>query len=291
MRLKLQFHLTPTMKRLFAALAFVCLPLVSTASAQTPGVAPALILPGDSLAPIPPLPASDAVSPAAQPAAVSSSSRQLSQPSLITPIGGDFARFFSKDTAKMVGLFSVAALLAHPEDRQSVETSSAALTQGVAHVGNSAGGLFAQAGAGLATYFVGRAAGNRELAAVGGEVFRAQLITQSMVQAAKFTVQRQRPDGSNSLSFPSGHTASAFATATVLQRNMGWKVGIPAYAFASAVGASRMASSKHYLSDVLVGAGIGIAAGRAVSFNVGREKFDVGAAPTAGGAVVTFTRH
>ena len=52
-----------------------------------------------------------------------------------------------------------------------------------------------------------------------------------------------------------------------------------------------MASNKHYLSDVLVGAGIGIAAGRAVTFNVGREKFDVGAAPTAGGAMVTFSKH
>jgi len=276
------------MKHLFTAVTLACLAVVSTASAQTPTVAPALILPADALAA---LPALDADSPSAQPAAVSSVLRQPPQAPLLTPIGGDFARFFSKDTAKMVGMFSVAALLVHPADRQSVQTTSATLTQGVAHVGNSAGSMFAQTGAGLATYFVGRATGSHELASIGGEVFRAQLISQSIVQAAKFTARRQRPDGSNSVSFPSGHTASAFATATVLQQHLGWKVGIPAYALASAVSASRMASNKHYLSDVLVGAGIGIAAGRAVTFNVGREKFDVGAAPTAGGAMVTFSKH
>jgi hypothetical protein len=77
----------------------------------------------------------------------------------------------------------------------------------------------------------------------------------------------------------------------VLQQHFGWKAGIPAYAFAGFVGASRMASSKHYLTDVLVGAGVGIAVGRTVTVNLGREKFSVGAAPTRGGAMVTFTKQ
>ena len=51
-----------------------------------------------------------------------------------------------------------------------------------------------------------------------------------------------------------------------------------------------MAASKHYLSDVIVGAGIGIAAGRTVTFHLAGEKFALGAAPTQGGAMVTFTR-
>ena len=58
-----------------------------------------------------------------------------------------------------------------------------------------------------------------------------------MVQALKYTVRRERPDGSNNKSFPSGHAASAFATATVLQRHYGWKVGAPAYALGSYVAA------------------------------------------------------
>ena len=210
---------------------------------------------------------------------------------LFAPLGQDFARFFSTDTAKMVGVFAVAALFAHPADQQSVDTASANLTKGMAHAGNTGGGVLMQLSGGLATYAVGRATGNREVATVGGEIFRAQILSQAMVQTTKFIVQRERPDGSNSVSFPSGHTASAFATATVVQQHYGWKAGIPAYALAGAVSASRLASSKHYLSDVLVGAGIGIASGRAVTFKVGREKFALGAAPTDGGAMVTFTKR
>ena len=59
---------------------------------------------------------------------------------------------------------------------------------------------------------------------------RAQVLSQTLVQALKYTVRRERPDGSNNKSFPSGHSASAFATATVLHRHYGWKIGVPAYA-------------------------------------------------------------
>ena len=86
-------------------------------------------------------------------------------------------------------------------------------------------------------------------------------------------------------------TASAFATATVLQGHFGWKAGVPAYAFAGFVAASRMAADKHYLSDVLLGAGIGIAAGRTVTVRVRGERFALGAAPTQGGAMVMFTKR
>jgi membrane-associated phospholipid phosphatase len=129
------------------------------------------------------------------------------------------------------------------------------------------------------------------LAAVGGDLIEAQVLTQTVVQALKFSVQRPRPDGSDRLSFPSGHTASSFATASVLERHFGWKAGVPAYAFASYVGAARMAADKHHLSDVLVGAGVGIVAGRSVTIGVGDHRFDMGVAPTTGGAMVTFNRR
>jgi membrane-associated phospholipid phosphatase len=176
-------------------------------------------------------------------------------------------------------------------DRASVQRASENLSKDAASIGNWGGKFYLQAAGGLATYAIGRATGHRKMAAVGGDLVRAQLFSQGLVQAAKFTVGRERPDASNTLSFPSGHTSSAFATATVLQRHFGWKAGVPAYAFAGFVGASRMASSKHYLSDVLVGAGIGMAVGRTVTLNVGREQFAIGAAPTRGGAMITFTKQ
>jgi len=71
-------------------------------------------------------------------------------------------------------------------------------------------------------------------------------------------VDRTRPDG-GSQSFPSGHATSAFAGAAFLQMRYGWALGIPAYAVASYVGYSRVEAKRHYTSDVVAGAAIGIA--------------------------------
>src|SRR6185312_7129044 len=97
-----------------------------------------------------------------------------------------------------------------------------------------------------------------------------QVVSQVMVQALKVTVQRDRPDHSNSMSFPSGHAASAFATATVLQRYYGWKVGAPAYALGSYVALARMSFNRHHATDVVMGAGFGIAAARTVTMSVAK---------------------
>jgi membrane-associated phospholipid phosphatase len=206
-------------------------------------------------------------------------------------LGRDITDFFSTDTAKVVGVFAVAGLAASPVDHRSVNQASHGMSRGTASIGTWGGSFYVQTGAAFATYMIGRTTGNPKVASLGGDLVRAQQLSQTIVQATKFVVGRERPDGSNSHSFPSGHSASAFTTATVLQRHLGWKVGVPAYAFAGFVATSRMANSKHYLSDVLLGAGVGIAAGRTVTVHMGRQQFDLGAAPTRGGAMVTFTKR
>ncbi|MEZ9233800.1 phosphatase PAP2 family protein [Vibrio amylolyticus] len=80
--------------------------------------------------------------------------------------------------------------------------------------------------------------------------------TIAVVQATKYTVGRVRPNTSNELSFPSGHTAAAFSGAAFLQSRYGAKWGVPAYIAASYVGASRIYGNKHYADDVLAGASI-----------------------------------
>jgi membrane-associated phospholipid phosphatase len=112
-----------------------------------------------------------------------------------------------------------------------------------------------------------------------------------VVQGVKFVTRRDRPDASNNHSFPSGHTASAFATASVLERHLGWKAGLPAYGFATYVGLARMSANKHHLSDVMMGAAVGIAAGRSVTVGVAGATFDLGVAPTTGGAAISFTKR
>lgn len=81
----------------------------------------------------------------------------------------------------------------------------------------------------------------------------------------KYSVRRTRPDGSDRLSFPSGHTSTAFSLAAVADHHYGWKVGLPAYALASGIGLSRIESDRHHLSDVLAGATVGFIVGRTVA--------------------------
>ncbi len=73
----------------------------------------------------------------------------------------------------------------------------------------------------------------------------------------KYSVKRERPDGSDALSFPSAHTMFAFQGAAFIHQRYGFTYAIPAYLGAAFVGYSRIEADKHYLSDVLAGAAIG----------------------------------
>lgn len=83
----------------------------------------------------------------------------------------------------------------------------------------------------------------------------------SAVYVVKYGLGRLRPDGSTYNSFPSGHTAMAFTSATLLHKEYGhlspW-VSIAGYTAATVTGISRMLNNRHWLSDVVVGAGVGI---------------------------------
>ena len=82
-----------------------------------------------------------------------------------------------------------------------------------------------------------------------------------LVNTTKYSVRRLRPDASNRKSFVSGHTATAFMGAEFLRREY-WDtapvVGILGYTFASVVGVSRVLNNRHWVSDVIAGAGVGI---------------------------------
>lgn len=97
---------------------------------------------------------------------------------------------------------------------------------------------------------------NRTAILVKGEVMMFATVT-----LLKSLTHQLRPDGSTYNSFPSGHTAQAFAAATFLNEEykdrFRWMPYL-AYGIASSVGLLRMANNRHYISDVLAGAGIGI---------------------------------
>lgn len=91
----------------------------------------------------------------------------------------------------------------------------------------------------------------------------ANLIMASVVNLAKHTISERRPDRSTYNSFPSGHTATAFVGAELVRLEYGDYYGLGAYAIATTVGGMRMFNKRHWLNDILAGAGVGILSARA----------------------------
>jgi membrane-associated phospholipid phosphatase len=86
-----------------------------------------------------------------------------------------------------------------------------------------------------------------------------------MVNVIKNSAKEMRPDGSTANSWPSGHTATAFVGATLLHKEYGltrspW-YSVAGYGVATATGVMRVLNNRHWISDVLSGAGIGILSG------------------------------
>ena len=202
---------------------------------------------------------------------------------------GDFKNFFRADTAKVMSYVALVAIASAPWDREGVNNGFNIPTT-LFQSGNVIGQFTFQIGSGLATYGIAKAIKNPKGAAVGRDIVRAQVLSQALVQTVKYSVRRERPDLSNNKSFPSGHSASAFATATVLQRHYGWKVGVPAYALGGYIALARMAWNRHHATDVVMGAGFGIASARTVTMSMAKSKFSVGVQPTTGGASLNFTK-
>jgi len=82
-------------------------------------------------------------------------------------------------------------------------------------------------------------------------------VTGVVTTSLKRLVGRTRPGGGQR-SFPSGHTSAAFAAASLIDDNSGGLLGVSAYGLAGMTGYSRMDAGRHYPSDVLAGAAIGI---------------------------------
>ncbi|WP_246163185.1 phosphatase PAP2 family protein [Sphingobacterium humi] len=89
----------------------------------------------------------------------------------------------------------------------------------------------------------------------------SQLISAALVTPLKHLIREERPDGSNSLSFPSGHTATAFSSAQFMFREYkdhNFWLSISGYSFALFTGVYRTLNDRHWVNDVVAGAGFGI---------------------------------
>lgn len=87
------------------------------------------------------------------------------------------------------------------------------------------------------------------------------VIAVGITTTTKMLTKRMRPDGSDKRSFPSGHTTYAFASAAALDAEYGGRyplLSLGGYTLAASVGLSRIAGNRHWLTDVLTGAGVGM---------------------------------
>jgi len=195
----------------------------------------------------------------------------------------------------VLGAGAAAAFLAQRVDlrvrdelRSDAWQSNGALNS-LEQVGDIWGGA-AAVGAGLALWGGGRYAGNATVAAAGFRAIEAITVSGLITSTLKSVIGRARPRvdsthawnvefgrgfrGSTSdyQSMPSGHTTAAFAFAAAVTSEVGRRaparvrlVGITTYGLAGVTAWSRMHSNTHWLSDVTMGAAVGMASGWAVT--------------------------
>ncbi|ADV49205.1 phosphoesterase PA-phosphatase related protein [Cellulophaga algicola DSM 14237] len=89
----------------------------------------------------------------------------------------------------------------------------------------------------------------------------SMILTDVLTRALKKNIYKLRPDGANENAFPSGHTSITFASGAVVYeefKDASPLLAYSGYGFATLTGGLRLANNKHWISDVLAGAGLGI---------------------------------
>jgi membrane-associated phospholipid phosphatase len=214
---------------------------------------------------------------------------------LFRAIGSDFKEFPQrKSTYVILAIGGAAAAAVHPADDDINEKLQE--SEGLKKAfkpGKYLGSTYVQAGAAVGTYLIGRLAkpgGSRtnKWSHIGFDLLRAQILDSALTYGVKVAVRRDRPTG-ECCSFPSGHASVTFATASVLERHFGYRASWPMWIIASYVAASRLIDNRHFASDVVFGAALGVASGWTVVGRHGRDTFAMVPVPIRRGVAVAFT--
>jgi membrane-associated phospholipid phosphatase len=211
----------------------------------------------------------------------------------------DFVTFPKRpSTWTFLGVGAAAALAAHPADGYvEAHVVGNDTADEVFVLGRWIGRTNVQVGAAGALWAIGRyvvapvanESQTNKVSEVGFDLLRAQLMSVTLVQGMKHSFRRDRPTG-ECCSLPSGHAASAFAAAAVLERHFGYRGAWPAVATATYVATSRLVDHRHFLSDVIFGSAVGTAAGWTVVGRRGRARFTMQPVPVAGGMMLAVAR-
>lgn len=208
---------------------------------------------------------------------------------LVRNLASDVRHLPSKQNLFWVGVGGGLASIAHPFDDN---VHDGLVGDHFAEIffkpGQVLGSPASLVGSAFLVYGVGRMRDQPRVSHVGMDLIQALAVSEALTESIKHTVRRERPDGSSRTSFPSGHSSNTFAFATALERHLGWRGAVPAYIFSSYVAISRLPANRHWLSDAVFGASVGIIAGRTVTRH-GRE-YPVTLLTVPGGAMIAYSR-
>jgi membrane-associated phospholipid phosphatase len=208
---------------------------------------------------------------------------------IFNDIGSDFGHLPSKDSGSWLLTGTIVSLIASPVDKAiNKRFHGGGFVDVVFDPGKVIGYGVTQFGVAFTIWEWGRVHDQPRVVHLGVDLLRAQIVAQGLTYGLKYVVRRQRPDGTG-YSFPSGHATVTFASATVLQRHLGWKYALPTYTLATYVAVSRLHENRHYLSDVVFGSTIGIIAGRTVTRH-GRDEWGIIPVTEKGKTALLITR-
>ncbi|HUK35450.1 MAG TPA: phosphatase PAP2 family protein [Vicinamibacterales bacterium] len=209
---------------------------------------------------------------------------------MIKELGIDIKHLPSWENVFWAGVGGGAAAAVHPLDPTTNADLSGPFLNKFFAPGAIMGQSYTLLPVSATIYAIGRATDHPQISHMGSDLIQSIAIAELMTQSIKYSVRRERPNGSGANSFPSGHAADTMAFATALERHLNWKYYAPAYALATYVAMSRLHDNVHYVSDVAFGASVGIIAGRTVT-RTGHHPFPVAMTAVPRGFEIVYMRQ
>lgn len=183
------------------------------------------------------------------------------QDTSLLPPGENNKRFFDRNAVKIglaPAIFFTASGLSWGERKNIREIRNRYIPNFSHHYDN-----FLQYAPGVSVYGLKLAGvkGRNDIGRAAVSHAASMVIMGILVNSIKYSAKVERPDGSRANSFPSGHTSNAFTQATFLHKEYGQvspMYSIAGYTMSTLTGLGRNLNNRHWISDVLAGAGIGI---------------------------------
>ncbi|MDA8099574.1 MAG: phosphatase PAP2 family protein [Nitrospiraceae bacterium] len=178
---------------------------------------------------------------------------------------GGTATIFSRENVPLAMMGAAATIVAFTIDRDTQSYFRDTKPLGSKYkTGNKIGEGTTLAGVVVGMFAVGEIAGNVKLTDTSVASAEAGAVDLVATEAIKYAAHRKRPSGSNNMSFPSGHTSGTATLAATISEMYDWNpfVAVPLYGITAFVGASRIQSNQHHLSDVVAGGVLGTIIGK-----------------------------